>query len=202
MMKTILILGSIVVMAVAYGFADVARPDGKPTKPLVSSKQVDSNLRISLRRDATEARLIIPKSQINELRAALNEIDDGGEKIETDRSAGILRSQTIVSGLFLSLALVFGGIWFVRSEKIETRKGKALGLIAVFAFVGATATLVFANVGPPPDASWINGKMFSNAVHEYKQGGGKIKLEVSESETVVLLIVPDPATSTSPTPNE
>jgi hypothetical protein len=106
--------------------------------------------------------------------------------------------------MFLSLAFVFGGIWFVRSGKAATKTGKILVLLAVIASVGSAATFVYANAGPPPEARSITGKMFSQAVHYYKFGSGKIKLETKadgDGEGVEL-IVPDPQSSPSPSGQE
>ena len=99
--------------------------------------------------------------------------------------------QTIVSGMFISLAIVFAGIWFARSGKLSTRTA-AGSIVLVFA---GLAVIVYGNAGPPSEARSITGKMFSPAMHIYKFGGGKIKLEVSEDEDQVQLIVPDPQES-------
>mgnify|MGYP006315926195 FL=1 len=62
----------------------------------------------------------------------------------------------------------------------------------------AAASFVYANIGPPPEARTINGQIFSQPVHMYKQASGKIKVEtMTESKRdVIELIVPDPKTST------
>jgi hypothetical protein len=96
--------------------------------------------------------------------------------------------------MFLSLALVFGGIWIVRSGKTSTRTGKAVVIAAIFAAIGSAATFVYANAGPPAEARSITGKMFSQSMHIYNFGYGRIKLETSpdsEGEGVIL-IVPNP----------
>jgi hypothetical protein len=56
----------------------------------------------------------------------------------------------------------------------------------------SVATLVYANAGPPPEARSITSRMFSDAVHMYKSGSGRIKLEVSDNVNNPELIVPDP----------
>ncbi len=172
----------------AAAFADIARPE-KPK----SAKKIDTTLSIKLDRNATEARLIIPASQIKQLRAELERLDDGGDTAAAAMTGGsFTRMQTIVSGVFLSLAFVFGGIWFTRSGWLSTKSGKAAaGAMFVFA-TGAFATIAFANAGPPPEARSITGKMFTQAVHIYGFGSGKIKLETSTDENVVTLIVPNP----------
>ncbi len=177
-------------------FADIAQPDKTPNREVKpkAAKQIDTYLQIRLDRDAKEARLLIPKKFAKELRAALDEMDGGEDSNAalTDNAGGsFTRTQTIVSGLFLSLAMVFGGMWFVRSGKAATTSGKALIILAVVTGAGSTATLVYANVGPPPSARSITNQIFSKAVNDYGFGGGKIKLELTD-ETSPKLIVPNP----------
>ena len=170
-------------MFAAPAMADIARPNTTPKKP-VKTNSLETRLDIRIRRDAKEAKLILSKAQLNQLRADLDAIDGGA----SDRaSAGITGVQTIAGGVFLSLAMVFGGIWFARSGKLS--KSAAAGLIAIA--TGALATMVYPNAGPPPEASSITGKMFAPGMHYYKFGGGKIKLEISADETNPVLIVPD-----------
>ena len=186
-MKTFLTMIAMTMVFSVTALADVARPE-KPK----STKNIDTTLVIRLDRKATEARLIIPSNQIKQLRAELERLDDGSETAASISSTGFTRMQTIVSGVFLSLAFVFGGIWFTRTGWLSTKSGKAAaGVMFVFA-TGAFATIVFANAGPPPEASSITGKMFTQAVHDYNVGSGKIKLEISNDVNVVTLIVPNP----------
>lgn len=169
-------------------FADVAGPDRSP-KPVKRPSAVDTYLSIRLDRDAKEARLIVPRSQLKTLRAELDAIDNGTDTSAVATSGGISKMQTIVSGIFISLAIVFAGIWFARSGRLSTRAAAA----GVVVFVSAGfAAIVYGNAGPPSEARSITGKMFSPALHVYKFGGGKIKLEVSDDEDQVQLIVPDP----------
>lgn len=174
----------IVLMFTVSTFADIARPERTP-KPPKKPAAVDTYLSIKLDRDAKEARLIVPRSQLKALRAELESID--GDAVTA--STSISRTQTIVSGLFISLAIVFGGIWFARSGKLSS---KTAAITAVAFAGGALATIVYGNAGPPAEARSITGKMFSPALHIYKFGSGKIKLEVSDTEDRVELIVPDP----------
>jgi hypothetical protein len=185
-MKKLFSLAVVVMLFSALAFADIRRPDDSKSKP---SKAIDATLSISIDGTATEARLIIPRSQLRQLRAELDQLDGADD---TAASAGnFTRTQTIVSGLFLSLAFVFGGVWFARSGKLASPQAKAM-VIAVGLFAsGAFATFVYANAGPPTDARSITGKIFTPSVHMYKQAWGNIKLEVSDESRSVRLIVPD-----------
>jgi hypothetical protein len=166
--------------------ADVRLPDTPQPK---QSKAIDTRLQIRLDGNAKEARLRIPKSQIKQLRAELEQLDDDAP---ATASLSFSKTQTVVSGLFLSLAFVFGGVWLSRSRgKSETKTGKALVVGAGLFLTGAMTTIVFGNVGPPPETRNITGKLFSNSVHAYKQASGRIKLEISEEIDEIELIVPD-----------
>jgi len=164
--------------------ADIPKPS--PTKQRSS---IDSTLRIHLQRDAKEARLIIPKSQIQQLRAQLDALDGG----DTTAAVGRITNsqiQTIFAGSFLSLAIVFGGIWLARSGKLTAKTSAAAVVVLGLC---ATTTFVYSNIGPPPEARSITGKMFSQAVHLYGFGSGAIKVETTTDSDAIELIVPDPA---------
>ena len=192
MKRTILALAMLLLASTAY--ADIPRPDASPAGKKV--KAIDTHFVIQLDKNAKEARLLIPRSQLKELRAQLDAIDNGSDDTAAVVSTNSLtRVQTIVSGLFISLALVLGGIWFARGGKLSSKASKSAAAAMVIFAGGAFAAIVYGNIGPPPDAREITGKMFSSAIHAYKGGGGKIKLEVSDTDTVPKLIVPDPASA-------
>jgi hypothetical protein len=196
-MKKITGISALVVLLALTVAADIPKPAKSPKQ----SASINSILRINLKGDAKEARLIIPKSQLLELRAALEQMDDTGNTAAFVSAGGFSRTQTIVSGMFLSLAIVFGGIWFARSGKVSSRSGNALVIVAVLTGLGSAATFIYGNAGPPPEARSITGKMFTPAVHLYGFGSGQIKLETTdEDRNDIQLIVPDP--QTTPTPGE
>lgn len=181
-MKILITLAALTLFA-GSAFADIPRPKVTPNKP-AKTASIDTRLDIRIRRDAKEAKLILSRAQLNQLRAELDAIDGGA----TDTaSAGITGSQTIAGGLFLSLAMVFAGVWVVRSGRMPKPAAAAVVLFAV----GSLATMVYANAGPPAEARSITGKMFAPAMHYYKFGGGSIKLEISDEEDNPTLIVPD-----------
>lgn len=187
-MKTILTMTAITMVFSAVVFGDIARPD-KPK----STRSIDTTLSIKLDRDAKEARLIIPASQIKQLRAELERFDDGSDNTAAIITGnGFTRMQTIISGAFLSLAFVFAGMWFTRSGWLSTKGGKAAAGGMFILATGAFATIAFANAGPPAEARSITGKMFTEAVHMYGFGSGKIKLETSGKADYITLVVPNP----------
>src|SRR5436305_5408478 len=110
MRKTLLALIVISVSSMTT-LADIAKPAKTPKQ----KAPVDAVLNINLMRDATEARLIIPKSLLTQLRAQLDQTGDANVTAAALTTGGYnTKIPTIVGGLFLSLALVFGGIWFAR----------------------------------------------------------------------------------------
>jgi hypothetical protein len=196
MKKLITIVGMTLLIS-TYCFADIARPNNSSSQTPKPRASIETTMDIRLRPDEKEARLIIPKSQIKQLRAQLETLDEGSNNAAVFTSGnGINGLQTIMSGLFLSLAIVFGGVWFMRSAKAP-RANKGVIAAILLSFI-ASATLVFANAGPPAEARSITGKMFSQAMHMYGFGWGKIKVETTDDDDRITLIVPNPKTSSSP----
>ncbi len=188
-MKRIFSLFAILAMFSIAAFADIRQPDTpKPTPAPKQKKTIDANMTIRLDKNATEARLIIPKSQIKQLRAELESLDDNGG----NTAMNITRTQTIVSGLFLSLAIVFGGVWFSRSRKTDSKINKTIAAGVVVLLVGSAATIAFANAGPPPQLRSISSQLFNkDTFRGWNSAFGKVKIEVSDSDGNVELIVPD-----------
>ncbi|MGH9819508.1 MAG: hypothetical protein ACRD43_05010, partial [Pyrinomonadaceae bacterium] len=167
-MKRLLGLAILMLILSIVGFGDIAQPkdDKAPAK---HGRQIDVGMMIKLDHEAKEARLIIPRSDLKRLRAQIDQLDD-----DSNTAASIApvtsKIQAIASGIFMSLALVFGGLWFVRSGKAATKTGKSLVVLALIAGIASAATFVYANAGPPPEARSITGKMFSQAIHLYGVG--------------------------------
>jgi len=182
-MKKTFLLVAVVLSVTSAGLANIADP-----RIAERSKSLDTSLSIRIDKNAREAKLIIPRTQLRQLRAELEQLDTGADDNNVASTSTLSRTQTIVSGFLLSLAFVFGGMWFVGSG---SQHSKAVAAIAVMFAFGSIANLVYGNAGPPPEARSINGKMFSQGVHMYKQGWGKIKLEASDKVQNPELIVPD-----------
>ena len=185
-MKRILLLTALALITSTAVFADIApiRPEKTP-KP---KPGVNTTMEIMMDKSAKEAKLLIPKSQIKQLRAELESLDDDNGNTAAV-TGGFTRLQTIVSGAFLSLAFVFGGMWFVRSGKASTKGGKALAAAAILGGIGAATTVVFANVGPPPAARNITSKLFDQKLFTpYGFAYGKIKIETTDGNQVKLIV--------------
>lgn len=196
-MKRILSLTALLLVIASSAFADIAREPVKTPKPTPTPRSVTTQMRIRLDRNATEAKLILPKSQIKQLRAELEQLDTDDDTAAVTNTS---RTQTIVSGAFLSLALVFGGMWFVRSGKSATKTGKSLIILAIIAGVGSAATLVYANAGPPQITS-ITGNIFNRDAVRYRSINAPVKIELSD-DNAVQFIVPDPQPAATPSSEE
>jgi hypothetical protein len=177
---------------------DANEPPPNPTPKPKANKSIETNLRVEIRRDAKEAKLLIPKNQLKQLRAELEGLDDPDDTF----AFSISKTQTVISGMFVSLAFVFGGVWLMRSRKIETKASKILVIGSVLFLSGAVVTMVYANAGPPPEARSLTNKFFSPGVNIYKFGSGKIKLETSNEVQYPTLIVPDVPEEKKPSSEE
>lgn len=184
----------ILILAVSFtAFADIARPDNKPKPDPKPAKQVESNMVIRLDPTITEAKLIVPKSQLKQLKAELEALDNEDDDNTASAATGTQRLQTIVGGTFLSLAFVFGGFWFVK------RNGKgaaAIGLLTAVIGSAGAVSLVYANIGPPPSARKITSKIFDANVIRYSgYVTGKVKVEAGTSDRIELLVPEERAES-------
>jgi hypothetical protein len=180
-------------------FADEALPKPVPTTKKVTPKSINSNLGIRLDRNAKEAKLIIPKSQLKQLKAELDRMD--GDPAEASADAGNHRS-TIIGGIFLSLGFIFGGVWFFRSSAADHGKSKVIVGLLVVILTTATGTILLANAGPPLEARSITSKLFSPVVRSYGYSYGAIKIEISETARTVELVVPDVPEAKTPKEEE
>lgn len=137
---------------------------------------------------AETAVLRLSKKQLKDLRAELDEADDASD---TTAASVFSRTQTIVGGMFLSLAFVFGGVLFRRAKTGE-KTVKTIAAGAILLAFASTATFVFANVGPPTQLRSISGKLFDKKIFGYwKRADGAVRIEVVEGDGRVELIVPD-----------
>lgn len=177
-MKKVLFSIVFLLLVSSFALADIARPD-EPRKPRVVS-QSDVRLRINVRSEATEPTLTIKRSALKQLRAAIDEAEaDENYAEKTVPVSSIARSQTIIGGIFFSLAFIVGGVWMFRT------KGKSSKIITgflVIVFIGAGATLVFANAVPPHLVS-LTSRIFAKDTKAYGFATGKAKLRIIDDRT-------------------
>lgn len=190
-MKRVLCLLVLILTATFAAYSDIAPERTPKPKPTPRAAAVSVYMSIKMDPDTKAATLSIPREQLKQLRAEIDQLDS-----ESDNTAaatgGFSRLQTIVSGAFLSLAFVFGGIWFVRSGRSATRSGKSLVVLAMVGLIGTPATFVYGNAGPPQALRSISSTLFDKKTFGYwTSAGGMVNLTIS-NESVIELRVPAP----------
>lgn len=173
--------------------ADVPRPE--PSKMPKSEKEMTVKLFINARSEMKEPTLVINRKTLKQLRAALDEAETNADFAENIDEApapqnNFSRSQTLVAGMFFSLAFIIGGVWMFRTKNKPSKI--ALGLI-VFAVFGAGATVVFANAAPP-EAYRLTSRIFSKLTKSYGYATGNVKVKiVSDDNDRIYLNIPKDA---------
>lgn len=183
-------------------FADIALPKPTPTpvsKQTAKKKGVESRMTIRVGEEGSDTTLYLPRSTYKQLRA---EFDDDAEESNM-AAAQTNTTNTIIGGSLMSLALIFGGVWFVRSGKSG---GKVAAGLLIFALFGAGATVVFANMAPPSSRK-ISSDMFSSEIQRFGYASGKIRIVVDDSQepgNVTLVVSKDKPIEprVSATPNQ
>jgi opacity protein-like surface antigen len=181
-----LALAALLLATAASAFADVRVPDkekNRPPKaqPFTALMMIDPNTK------STEARLLIPREVLQQMRAGLDGEDSRAAALAFFNTSG---AQTVMAGLFLSLALAFGGVWLVRSRG-QKRLGPAALCVAALALCGAAATAAYANAGPPSVARSLTSKIL---IPDAKWYGvyGQVKVEVVDDDNQIKLVLPRP----------
>jgi hypothetical protein len=173
-------------------FADIAPPPPTPTpqKARRTTPLPAARMLIEARTDATEARLQIPSNMLRQLRAEMERDAASGAAAATTPADWLRPTQTIVAGLFLSLALAFAGIFVARTRTRArgARQAAAVALV-VFAATGALAFRTLANARPP-EPRILDAGSLKLATTPDAQLNGVIRVEVVDDPNVFKLIVP------------
>jgi hypothetical protein len=156
-MKTLLSLAFLLVLTTLSAYtinADIPKPKPPDQQSSQQSKYVLSR-RLEIVPDSSvwQARLQLSQSDLQELRAALN--DAAGSNTTIVASIGQSPARTIVAGVLLFLSVSFAGVWLARRPAAtRTRKAVAAGILVV-AVLSAAAIITRGNAGPPPGyLSW------------------------------------------------
>jgi hypothetical protein len=174
-------------VALTSANADVARPrdDGHKSPQIVS---VSSPMHIEPNTKATEARLLIPRAVLEQMRAGL----DGDNAPAAGTTARLFTNggaQTALAGIFLSLAFAFGGVWLVRTRKPAGTWTRATLGVILLALCGATASIAYANAGPPPIARSLTSGILSPGAQPYG-AYGQVKVEITDERSQITLVLP------------
>lgn len=182
-------LAALVLMATTtLAFADIANPSGNNRKTS-SDSNLKTQMRVETDEKAKEAKLVIPREIFQQMKAQL---DGNGSQnaAATTRFFNMSGAQTIVSGIFLSLAFAFGGVWLMRTRKGADKLTGATALgAAVILVCGLTATIAYANAGPPPVARSLTSNIL---IPELQWWGayGQVKVEIVEEGDEIRLVLP------------
>ena len=154
--------------------ADIARPKQSPTTNQ-SRVVLHTYLEIAPDTKLDEARLQIPQSQLNELRAALDAAAGN-----TTIAATVTRNptRTIIAGSLLFLSLSFAGVWLARSRNraASSRTSKAIAVVVIAAAtIGTAAIVTRGNAGPPGYYRW---RTLPQALSDGRSTAGGLNIEI------------------------
>lgn len=189
LMKKLFSLFALTAIFAIAAFADIRLPD--TPKPAPKGKQVE--MFVDVTSEVSEPTLVIKKSSSKLLRAALDEaegIDGNLAQTESAKPNFTASSQTVVGGIFLTLAFVFGGVWIARSKPSKTVV--SLFLAGVFA---TGSVLVFANIAPPQRLG-INKNILSQEFYSGRgaTARGKVRVKIVNDSTAatpdIKLLIP------------
>lgn len=185
-----LALAALMLLATAaLAFADIPSPSNLNNRNAASKADLKTSMRIETDEKVKEARLVIPRSIFQQMSAQL---DGKGSQTASARLRflNMTGTQTALSGLFLSLAFAFGGVWLVRSRRGNERATRVAALCLSLLIVGAiTAGVAYANAGPPPVARSLTSKIL---IPELQWWGayGEVKVEIVEEGDEIQLVLP------------
>jgi len=182
-MKRTLILSAAIcalLSGAVFAFGDIARP--KPT-PAEGKMIFYTGLTVMPDSKAYEARLQISEETLKRIQAAA--ANNGGPPSVVQ---GLTHSstRTIMTGLFMFLAVSFAGVWLARFG--QRRNHKAITAVLLIAVVFGIATVIVrANAGPPGYVRWQN---LPQALKDGKATSGGISIEIVPGDENMKLIIP------------
>lgn len=186
-MKKLFSLFALIAIFAIAAFADIRLPDTPKPKTTPTGQQVE--LLVDVSNEVTEPTLVIKKSSTKFLRAALDEAE-GLTDSNTTAEIKSNSTPTIIGGTFLTLAFIFGGVWFARSKKPSKT---VIGLFLV-GILGSATVLVTANVAPPQNVG-INKNMLSQELQDRSRNfaKGKVRIKIvngTATDSDIKLLIP------------
>jgi len=173
---------ALLLAAASPAFADIALPKQPRPNNEVRYDLPFSRMTIERVEGLREARLQIPRSQLERMNAAAG-IEGGGAQSAWLKSAG-----TVVGGVFISLAFVLTGLLLVRSRR-RVALGRATAAALVCALTaGVAAVVTYANA-PAPHYRQQNPGTLVKAVTGAPLAGS-IRIEVLDDGDEIKLLIP------------
>lgn len=174
----ILIFSAATVILADISVPNTKKPTPSPTATAVATSKGMMQISVG---DVDEPTLIIPQAYAKDFKASL-ENTENNSSVSQNNFAG---TSTVVSGIYLSLAFVFGGVFLFKNKS-----PKAAVSLILLGICATSATIIYANVAPPQKVAF-DGSFFSEKVQkQYRGVVGPIKVEVSASSAYFRLIVP------------
>jgi hypothetical protein len=160
-------------------FGDIARPKPSPAEAKIIFY---SGLTVTSDPKAYEAKLQISQDTFKRMQEAAAR--EGG----TSLSQNIMHSstRTIMAGLFMFLAVSFGGVWLARSNQRRNHQSVAAVLLIAVVF-GIGTVIVRANAGPPGYIRWQN---LPQSLKDGKETVGGVQIELVPGDDNMKLIIP------------
>ena len=167
--------------------ADPATPEAA-TGGATTGSDITARMRIQPSSKENGAKLIIPRAVFQQLKA---ELDGKDAPIvgATSNHLNLSGTQTVMTGVFLSLALAFGGVWLARSRKQSEKVSRGAIVVMVLAVCGAAASIAYANAGPPPVARSLTSKILIPDAQPYGVFG-EVKVSVVDDSNQIILVLP------------
>jgi hypothetical protein len=183
LISKLLVVSALLLTGTTIALADIPNPD-----PPKKSPDSMTRMRIVLDADQKQAKLVIPRSLLQQMRAGA----DGENATGSAAFSGGLslnRTQTLAAGVFLSLALSFTGLWFITKSKGSARlKNITVASLAVSGLL-LTGMVVRANAGPPTVARSLTSKVLIQEAQWYGVYG-QVTVEVTNDGDEIKLVVP------------
>lgn len=163
-----------------FAFGDIAKPKPTPVEP---KTLFYSGLTIVTDAKGYEARLQISEETLKRLQAAAATNSAGGSMTQRLMHSS---TRTMMAGLFMFLAVSFGGVWLARSS--QRRNHKAVAAVLLLAFtLGVGTVIVRANAGPPGYIRWQN---LPQSLKDGKETSGGVEIELVPGDENMKLIIP------------
>ena len=172
-------------------FADIAPRKPQPT-PTPTPAKKNAAMSIFLSDQVSAPTLVIKKDFLREL---------SGTSENTSVPAAVASTQNIVGGAFLSLAVIFGGVWLMRGKKEMSKTTAAAIAVSIFGLAG---TIAYANIAPPKRYPRINQDIFSKKVLKEGTAESRINVRISDSEynNDFVLLIPKNASNSNKSEEE
>ncbi|MBD0372052.1 MAG: hypothetical protein ICV60_14520 [Pyrinomonadaceae bacterium] len=170
-------------------FADIPSPESRNRN--ASKTDLKTIMRIDTDDKVKEAKLVIPRSIWQQMQAQLGGSSNPQTTAATARFFNMSSAQTIMSGIFLSLAFTTGGLWLMRSRRRAERiPARAVALTLALLLTGVvTAGVAYANAGPPPVARSLTSKILIPEL-QWWGAGGEVTVEIVEEGNHIKLVIP------------